>query len=103
MIVRSSTADLRPLAEAFRALSNPNRLAMYRQLLRQHSHSVKTCALQELVDRLDVGAPTVSHHIRELVAAGLIDVERSGRYLHCRLNEAMRQRLARFFSESDEA
>ncbi len=91
------TPSLRALAEAFRALSNPNRLAMYRELLVHHDHSVKSCALQDLVDRLDIGAPTVSHHTRELVVAGLVEVERSGRYLHCRLNDEMRARLAQFF------
>lgn len=93
----ANPADLRSLANAFRALSNPNRLAMYLELLRHRSHSVRSCALQDLVDLLDIGAPTVSHHTRELVSAGLVEVKRSGRYLHCRLNDEMRARLAQFF------
>lgn len=97
---RPST-DTRVLAAAFRALSNPNRLAMYQELLEHRSRSVKSCALRALVDRLDIGAPTVSHHTRELMTAGLIDVERSGRRLQCSLNEEMRLRLARFFNDSE--
>ncbi|HEU0195641.1 MAG TPA: metalloregulator ArsR/SmtB family transcription factor [Nevskiaceae bacterium] len=99
-MMKSATpsADLRLLAEAFRALSNPNRLAMYRELLKHHDRSLKSCALQDLVDRLDIGAPTISHHTHELVSAGLVDVERAGRYLHCSLNDGMRERLAQFFA-----
>ncbi|MDN5872896.1 MAG: helix-turn-helix domain-containing protein [Sinobacteraceae bacterium] len=96
------TSDQRALAAAFRALSNPNRLAMYQELVERRSRSVKSCALQALVDRLDIGAPTVSHHTRELMTAGLIEVERSGRHLHCRLNEQMRARLSRFFAELEQ-
>ncbi|MGH8555452.1 MAG: ArsR/SmtB family transcription factor [Gammaproteobacteria bacterium] len=90
--------DLADLAQAFRALSNPNRLAMYLELLRKHEHRVQSCALQDLMDLLDVGAPTVSHHTKELVNAGLIEVEREGKFIRCRLNEGMRTRLAKFFA-----
>jgi ArsR family transcriptional regulator len=90
-------ADLGSLAQAFRALSNPNRLAMYLELLRFTETNVKSCALAELINRLDIGAPTVSHHTKELVSAGLIEVERDGKFIRCRLNETMRDRLAAFF------
>ncbi|MDR3418331.1 MAG: metalloregulator ArsR/SmtB family transcription factor [Nevskia sp.] len=89
--------ELSSLAQAFKALSNPNRLAMYLELLRHRERSMKTCALQELMALLDIGAPTISHHTKELVAAGLIEVEREGKFLRCRLSEPTRQRLARFF------
>lgn len=89
--------ELSDLATAFKALSNPNRLAMYQELLRHRERRVKTCALQDLMDLLDIGAPTVSHHTKELVAAGLIEVEREGKFMRCRLSEPTRTRLARFF------
>lgn len=97
MKLPSRRDNLDDLAQAFRALSNPNRLAMYLELLRKHEHSVKSCALQDLMDLLDVGAPTVSHHTKELVNAGLIEVQREGKFILCRLNEAMRAKLAQFF------
>ena len=94
--------DLSELAQAFKALSNPNRLAMYLELLRHRERSVKTCALQDLMALLDIGAPTLSHHTKELVSAGLIEVERDGKFIRCRLSEPARQRLARFFAVKGE-
>jgi len=93
---RGSEADLKELADAFKALSHPNRLAMYLELVRSTELNLKSCPLADLVDRLDIGAPTVSHHTKELANAGLIEVEREGKFVHCRLNEGMRQRLAAF-------
>lgn len=92
-----SGSELKELAQAFKALSNPNRLAMYLELLRSTETNVKSCALADLIDRLEIGAPTVSHHTKELVSAGLIEVERDGKFIRCRLNEDMRQKLVRFF------
>lgn len=93
--------EARELAQAFRALGNPHRLAIYLRLLlhaeTQSTAVLHSCALQELIDKLDIGAPTISHHIKELVAAGLISVTRDGKYLRCTLNEAMRQRLTGTF------
>ena len=102
--MKSSTTDaeLNDLALAFKALSNPNRLAMYLELLRHRERSVKTCALQDLMALLDIGAPTLSHHTKELVGAGLIEVEREGKFMHCKLNEPVRQHLARFFTAKGE-
>ncbi len=91
------------LARAFRALSNPHRLAIYLRLLRHAdsqpantpgSELIHSCSLQALIDKLDIGAPTISHHVKELVNAGLISVEREGKYIRCTLDEAMRQQLA---------
>lgn len=102
MTTPSSDAELSELALAFKALSNPNRLAMYLELLRHRERSVKTCALRDLMALLDIGAPTLSHHTKELVGAGLIEVEREGKFMRCRLREPARARLARFFAAKGE-
>jgi DNA-binding transcriptional ArsR family regulator len=97
MKIPSPGTDLKDLAQAFKALANPNRLAMYLELLRHNETNVKSCGLAELIDRLEIGAPTVSHHTKELVSAGLIEVERDGKFIRCRLNESMRKKLMGFF------
>ncbi len=88
------------LARAFKALSNPNRLAIYLEVLQQTRTEIKSCGLSQLIDKLDIGAPTVSHHTKELVDAGLISVQRNGRFIRCTLDEAMRKNLHQFFSDA---
>ncbi len=88
------------LAKAFKALSSPNRLAMYLDLLAQEETSVPHCCLGDLISRLEIGAPTVAHQIKELGKAGLIEVQRDGKFVRCRLNPVMRQRLAAFFANA---
>ncbi|MFP5440044.1 MAG: ArsR/SmtB family transcription factor [Gammaproteobacteria bacterium] len=51
----------------------------------------------DFINSLEIGAPTVSHHIKELVNAGLITVERDGKYLACALDEDTRRVLRDFF------
>ena len=87
------------LALAFKALSNPNRLRIYREILRHDRHDVGPeddagCLVFDFINKLDIGAPTVSHHVKELVRAGLIRVERNGKYLSCYLNAPMRNAMA---------
>lgn len=86
------------LALAFKALSNPNRLRIYREILRHNRHDVGPeddagCLVYDFINKLDIGAPTVSHHVKELVRARLIRVERNGKYLSCYLNAAMRSAM----------
>lgn len=95
------------LSQAFKALSNPNRLQMYMELLQQRQTVVDSgaekecrCGLTELMTKLNVGAPTVSHHVKELVNARLIRVERQGKFLTCYLNEDMRRALEQFFAQA---
>lgn len=94
-----TSAEEQTLAHAFRALSNPHRLAIYLRLLRHADSSqdaglIKSCSLQALIDKLDIGAPTISHHVKELVSAGLITVEREGKYIRCTLDDGMRKQIS---------
>ncbi|MFE8070760.1 metalloregulator ArsR/SmtB family transcription factor [Marinobacteraceae bacterium S3BR75-40.1] len=95
------TTDADQLARAFKALSNPNRLRIYQEVLLRQRHDVgpdtdSGCVIYDFINALNIGAPTISHHVKELVNAGLIRVERNGKYLTCYLNEDMRERLAGF-------
>ena len=97
----TSLSETDELARAFKALSHPNRLAIYLELLRYSETSIKhSCCLGDIIRHLDVGAPTISHHIKELVNAGLIQAERDGKFLRCRINRDMRDRLGAFFNAS---
>lgn len=67
-----------------KALSDPTRFA----LLQQIAHC-DDLACSRLVEKFDVSAPTISHHIKELSSAGLIDARREGKSMHFTLNRAM--------------
>lgn len=101
-------ADNGNLARAFKALSNPNRLRIYREFVRYCDSGQPApvedmpmgCLLGEAIKRLNIGAPTVSHHIKELVDAGLITTMRQGRQLFCAVEPGMRDQLREFFSDA---
>ena len=59
------------------------------------------CGLTDFIQKLNVGAPTVSHHIKELVNAELITVERHGKFMTCYLNDEMRKNLGNFFTQGE--
>jgi ArsR family transcriptional regulator len=62
------------LAAVAKALGDPIRLQLV-DVLRRHAGQVCVC---ELTPLFDVGQPTVSHHLRVLREAGLVDSERRG-------------------------
>jgi DNA-binding transcriptional ArsR family regulator len=81
--------QLQQLAKAFKALSHPNRLRIYTEILKQESARIDTgcgCFVTDVVRSLRIGAPTISHHVKELVNADLIAVERQGKFLVCKVN-----------------
>ena len=62
------------LAEVAKALGDPIRLQLV-DVLRNHAGKVCVC---ELVPLFDVSQPTLSHHLKKLRAAGIVDSERKG-------------------------
>jgi len=86
----SETIDEKKLARIFRALSNPNRLKLYLMIAEKSEHSFSAeheCFISDIIETLPIGAPTVSHHLKELEDARLITTERRGKYLVARVNE----------------
>jgi ArsR family transcriptional regulator len=62
------------LATAAKALGDPIRLQLV-DVLRKHAGKVCVC---ELVPLFDLSQPTVSHHLKVLREAGIVDSERQG-------------------------
>jgi ArsR family transcriptional regulator, arsenate/arsenite/antimonite-responsive transcriptional repressor len=78
------------MAKVFKALSNPNRLELYLQIVKKHETSYKTncdCLISDIAESINIGAPTISHHLKELTNAELIFTERKGKYLVAKVNE----------------
>jgi ArsR family transcriptional regulator len=62
------------MARVAKALGDPIRLQLV-DVLRKHAGKVCVC---ELTPLFDVGQPTVSHHLKVLRDAGIVDSERQG-------------------------
>lgn len=96
-----SQEDIKRLSKAFKALSNPNRLQMFLNLLEESQEAgslcVHNCFLAKLTRKLNVGAPTVSHHVKELVNADLIRTHKDGKQLICSINPDMVNELKSLF------
>ncbi|MCL6415255.1 helix-turn-helix domain-containing protein [Aestuariirhabdus sp. Z084] len=93
------------LAKAFKALSNENRLTIYLEILRHREGVLKPddacgCMLADIIQSLNIGAPTISHHMKELINADLIEVSKQGKFIHCRVNPDTQYALEQFFSRS---
>ncbi|WP_232821868.1 ArsR/SmtB family transcription factor [Desertihabitans aurantiacus] len=74
---RPDRADADAAAGVFRALGDPVRLRLYLQIAAR-TEPVCVCDLGDA----GVSQPTVSHHLRRLREAGLVDCERRGTWVH---------------------
>jgi ArsR family transcriptional regulator len=88
LAVRALTAEQAGLiAPMFKALGDPVRLRLMSMIASQP----KACVC-DLTGAFDVSGPTISHHLRVLREAGLVDSERSGTWVHYWVRpEAVRQ------------
>lgn len=75
-----SSSDAEQLAGWFGVLADPTRL----RLLSLIATRGEACAACDLVDVLDVSQPTVSHHLKALHQAGLVEREKRGRWIYYR-------------------
>ena len=75
-LVRPSVSGKRAerMATLAKALADPIRVQLV-DVLRRHAGKVCVC---ELVPLFDVSQPTLSHHLKKLRDAGIVDVERQG-------------------------
>ena len=76
------TLDLDSYVKVFKALGNPHRLAIFRRLVQAGDAPV---SVGELGADTDLAPSTVSHHLKELSAAGLITAQRQGQRIDCRV------------------
>ena len=84
--------NTKKMAKVFKALSNPNRLELYLKIVEKHETNYETgcdCLISDITKYLNIGAPTISHHLKELTNAELIFTERKGKYLVAKINEEM--------------
>lgn len=83
--------------EALRALAHDHRLAAYRTLVQAGPDGM---AVGELRDALDLPAATLTAHLNQLRAAGLVNDEREGRVIRIRADYDRMNGLIGFLTEN---
>jgi len=74
-----SAEKARDLAPAFKALGDPVRLQLLSQIATAESGEACVC---DLTVGFELTGPTISHHLKVLREAGLIDCERRGTWVY---------------------
>lgn len=82
--------------DCFAALGHPTRLTIYRALIKAGEEGAPVGTLQ---DSLGIPASTLSHHIKALMHAGLVNQERQGRVLVSRADYGSMRGLIDFLTD----
>jgi ArsR family transcriptional regulator, arsenate/arsenite/antimonite-responsive transcriptional repressor len=80
----------------FKALADRHRLRILNCLLEAGGDAVCVCEFQPT---LGIRQPTVSHHLKHLVEAGLLEREKRGTYAYYRLKPGVLDRIAGLLAE----
>jgi ArsR family transcriptional regulator len=77
-------------AKIFKALSNPSRLEIFRVIYKKgicgtfngEAPTVDKCScVGDIVEEFQLAPSTISHHIKELAQAGLVNMKRDGQFV----------------------
>ncbi len=77
-----SNEEVSRLAAIFRVLGEPTRLHLLRLIAAQPNGEVCAC---DLVEPLGLAQPTVSHHLKVMYEAGLVERDRRGTWIYYRI------------------
>ncbi|MCS3779690.1 ArsR family transcriptional regulator [Tsukamurella ocularis] len=70
------------LAAVFKALADPIRLRLFSLIASHEGGEACVCDISPVVD---VSQPTISHHLKVLKAAGLVESDRRGSWVYYRV------------------
>lgn len=79
------------LAPAFKALGDPVRLQLMSMIASAPEGEACVC---DLTPAFDLSGPTISHHLKTLREAGLVDAERRGTWVYYRARAGIMRQLA---------
>src|ERR671916_359557 len=79
------------LAPAFKALGDPVRLRLLSMIASAPDGEICVC---DLTGAFDLTGPTISHHLKVLREAGLVDAERRGTWVYYRARPGLMRQLA---------
>jgi ArsR family transcriptional regulator, arsenate/arsenite/antimonite-responsive transcriptional repressor len=91
---RISAAKAARLAAVAKALGDPVRVQLV-DVLRHHAGKACVC---ELVPLFDISQPTLSHHLKKLLDAGIVGVERRGIWAYYYVNRDSLEEIDQWLS-----
>lgn len=100
------------LALTFKALGDPTRLGIFEMLRCCSGEGVEvdeqgqvrpagSLSVGEVCCRIGGSMSTISHHLKELRLAGLIRMEKRGRWIYCSVNPEALAHIRTFVEETD--
>jgi ArsR family transcriptional regulator len=84
-------ASAAPLSLAFKALGDPTRLQLMSMIASAPGGEICVC---DLTPAFEISGTTISHHLKVLREAGLVDAERRASWVYYRARPALMRRLA---------
>ncbi len=97
--------NIQTRADMFKALGNPHRLAIFQRLTSccapgtvSEMNAAMHFTVGEIGEELDIAPSTISHHLKELFRAGLIETRRNGKTIECWIEPKVLEQLAGFFA-----
>lgn len=79
------------LARVFKALADPTRVRLLSMIA---AHSGEEACVCDLTEPVGLSQPTVSHHMKQLVDAGLVTREQRGRWAYFRVVDSALEALS---------
>lgn len=79
------------LIKVMKALADSTRLRLFKEIA---SRKQMTCT--EVGELSHLAQPTVSHHLKQLVDAGLLNAEKDGRFVILSVNKEVAEELSKF-------
>ena len=95
--MKASAVDVESASSALKALGHPARLSILKFIADRCEPgccATERAAVSAMARELGLSQPTVSHHLKELRHAGLVDVRRARRGVECRINTSKLRELA---------
>lgn len=88
------------LAPAFKALGDPVRLQLMSMIASAPGGEICVC---DLTPAFELSGPTISHHLKTLREAGLVDSDRRGTWVYYRARPGIMRRLAALLAVDEPA
>jgi ArsR family transcriptional regulator len=89
--------DAERAAGMFKALGDPVRLRLFSNIASAEGGEACVCDIQDV----GVSQPTVSHHLRKLREAGLLESERRGTWVYYRVATGVLATMAQLLAPAD--